>query len=68
MGRGFWILGTLGLNPAQGMDVNPRLSVLCCPSDGLITRPRSPTKYLNRLRNLPRVRRPRLSKDFRATA
>jgi hypothetical protein len=26
-----WDTGILGSNPAQGVDVCPRLSVLCCP-------------------------------------
>jgi hypothetical protein len=37
-GRAVWgvdlgrlIAGIVGSNPAQGMDVCPRLSVLCCP-------------------------------------
>jgi hypothetical protein len=31
--RGYWPVGCWdrGLNPAQGMDVCPRLSKLCCP-------------------------------------
>jgi hypothetical protein len=33
-GRAVWgvgLAGIVGSNPAQGMDVCPRLSVLCCP-------------------------------------
>jgi hypothetical protein len=47
---------------------------LCCvflcryrPCDGLITRPRSPTIFLNSLRNLPYARRPRSFKNCTAT-
>jgi hypothetical protein len=31
VGRGRLVAGIVGSNPAQGMDVCPRLSVLCCP-------------------------------------
>jgi hypothetical protein len=31
LGLGRLIAGILGSNPAQGMNVCPRLSVLCCP-------------------------------------
>jgi hypothetical protein len=31
VGLGRLIAGIVGSNPAQGMDVCPRLSVLCCP-------------------------------------
>jgi hypothetical protein len=31
VGLGQLVAGIVGLNPAQGMDVCPRLSVLCCP-------------------------------------
>jgi hypothetical protein len=31
VGLGRLVAGILGSNPAQGMDVCPRLSVLCCP-------------------------------------
>jgi hypothetical protein len=39
----------VGSNPAQGMDVCPRFSVLCCPVQVVAlrwadSRPRSPTK------------------------
>jgi hypothetical protein len=30
-GLGRLVAGIVGSNPAQGMDVCPRLSVLCCP-------------------------------------
>jgi hypothetical protein len=40
VGLGRLVAGIVGSNPAQGMDVCPRLSVPC---NGLITRPRSPT-------------------------
>jgi hypothetical protein len=36
--------GIAGSNPARGMDVCRRFSVLCCPCIGLIPRPRSPIK------------------------
>jgi hypothetical protein len=31
VGLGRLVAGVVGSNPAQGMDVCPRLSVLCCP-------------------------------------
>jgi hypothetical protein len=31
VGLGRLVAGTVSSNPAQGMDVCPRLSVLCCP-------------------------------------
>jgi hypothetical protein len=31
VGLGRLVAGIVGSNPAQGMDVCPRLSVLCCP-------------------------------------
>jgi hypothetical protein len=31
VGLGRLVAGIVGSNPAQGMDVYPRLSVLCCP-------------------------------------
>jgi hypothetical protein len=31
VGLGRLVSGIVGSNPAQGMDVCPRLSVLCCP-------------------------------------
>jgi hypothetical protein len=31
VGLGRLVAGIVGSNPAQGMDVSPRLSVLCCP-------------------------------------
>jgi hypothetical protein len=31
VGLGRLVAGTVGSNPAQGMDVCPRLSALCCP-------------------------------------
>jgi hypothetical protein len=31
VGLGWLVAGIVGSNPAQGMDVCPRLSVLCCP-------------------------------------
>jgi hypothetical protein len=67
MGLGQVVVGTVGSNPAQGMDVCPRLCcvVLCRqrPCDGLITHPRSPTICLNSSRNLLYVRWPRSFKD-----
>jgi hypothetical protein len=71
-----WLLGSWIRIPLQGMDVFPRLSVLCCPvyvealrraDHSLITHPRSPTICLNSSRNLLYVRRPRSFKDCTAT-
>jgi hypothetical protein len=48
------VAGIVGSNPAQGMDVCSRLSVLCCSVKvEVITPPRSPTICLNKFKKPP---------------